>query len=81
MVIKIRLNKEKDWDRKIAEWVTRIPPGYRATKIKEILYQAIQGQTPLHGINIGTDTGKDKKRHPIQDIDSDISKKISKLIK
>lgn len=78
MVIKVRLNKNKDWDKRIAEWIGTIPQGYRSIKIKEILYQTIQGQTPALG---STDTGKDKKRCQIQDIDNDISKKISKLIK
>lgn len=75
MVVKIRLNKNRNWDREIAEWVNSIPHGYRAIKIKEILYHAIQGKVYV------TETVENKKPPRGQGVDSDISKKISKLIK
>ncbi len=41
MVIKIRLNSKKEWDKKIIDWAKGIPRGYLSTKVKEKLYNAI----------------------------------------
>jgi len=78
MVIKLILSADRDWDRKIIEWLSNVPRGYRATIIKRELYQAITREAK-EDISQPTDkpasiSGRDKK------VDG-IGQSIQKMIK
>ena len=78
MVIKLILSADRDWDRKIIEWLSNVPRGYRATIIKRELYQAITREAK-EDISQPTDKpasifGRDKK------VDG-IGQSIQKMIK
>ena len=84
MVVKLILSTDRDWDRKIIEWLSNVPRGYRATIIKKELYRAITREAK-EDISQPTDKpayifGRDKKVNGIgQSIQKMVKKKRRKL--
>ncbi len=81
MQVKLMLSPDKDWDRKIIEWLNNVPRGYRATIIKKELYQAITRGTKEDAfkptVKPASISGGDKK---VDGIGQSIEKMVKKNV-